>query len=157
METKICKNPVCEKETHSKFAGYCQKCSIRGNARRNGYKMDEQELDLGESTGFILRRAVLTGEESEGQLRKCSSNREGRMNKFYKKPKHEYDLNISNLNKRDRKIIEYLKGELVERMLLSKGATSPRFVVGYNLGTLQGLINKMERLRSTHKTGVKDG
>lgn len=57
MSDKICKNPICNSEVHSEFAGYCQKCSVRGNARMNGYKMNEEELDLGDSTGFILRRA----------------------------------------------------------------------------------------------------
>ena len=57
MSYKICKNPVCEKEVHSQFAGYCQKCSVRGNARMNGYNMNEEELDLGDSVGFVLMRA----------------------------------------------------------------------------------------------------
>jgi len=68
--------------------------------------------------------------------------------KGYKKPKEEYDLDTSRLNNKDKKIIEYLKGELVERMLIqTKGITSIRFIVGYNLGTLQGVINKMENLK----------
>jgi len=70
------------------------------------------------------------------------------MVKFYNKPKKEYDLDTSRLSNRDKKIIEYLKGELIDRMLLSKGGiTSNRFVLGYNLGTLQGVINKMEKTK----------
>ena len=70
------------------------------------------------------------------------------MTKFYKKPKNEWDLDISRLSSRDKKIIEYLKGELIERLLLSKGGTtSNKFMIGYNLGTLQGVINKMEKLK----------
>ena len=70
------------------------------------------------------------------------------MKKFYKKPKDEYDLDTSNLKERDKKIIEYLKRELVERWLLqTKGQTSFRFIIGYNLGTLQGVINKMEKIK----------
>jgi len=57
METnKICKNPNCDNKTHSKFAGYCQKCSIRGNAKKHGYKMLEEEIDLGDQVGYILVR-----------------------------------------------------------------------------------------------------
>jgi len=74
------------------------------------------------------------------------------MTKFYKKPKDEYDLDTSKLNNRDKKIIEYLKGELIERMLLqTKGITSIRFIVGYNLGTLQGVINKMEKIKNGNR------
>lgn len=56
---KICKNPNCDHIVHNQFAGYCQKCSIRGNARKNGYVMDEEnEIDMGNGrVGYILRLA----------------------------------------------------------------------------------------------------
>lgn len=57
MKNKICKNPICENKVHNEYAGYCQKCSIRGNARREGYKLDENiEIDMGNGqVGYILR------------------------------------------------------------------------------------------------------
>lgn len=54
---KICKNPNCDNIVHNQFAGYCQKCSIRGNARKNGYTMDENiEINLGNGrVGYVLK------------------------------------------------------------------------------------------------------
>ena len=56
-ENKRCKNPNCDNKVHNIYAGYCQKCSIRGNARNNGYELIEDiELDMGNNkVGYILK------------------------------------------------------------------------------------------------------
>lgn len=54
-----CQNPICDNETNSKHSRFCRKCSLRWNARRLGYTLQEQELDLGDSIGFVLKRSDL--------------------------------------------------------------------------------------------------
>jgi len=64
---KICKNPNCDNLVHNEYAGYCQKCSIRGNAKRNGYEMDESiEIDMGDGkVGYVLKLKDAVGKENK--------------------------------------------------------------------------------------------
>jgi len=54
---KICQNPNCNNKTNSEHSLFCGKCSIRHNARKAGYELDEDiEIDLPEGqVGYILR------------------------------------------------------------------------------------------------------
>ena len=54
-----CKNPKCDKETNSEHSKFCRKCSLKWNAKKCGYVMQEQEIDLGDNVGFILKRCDL--------------------------------------------------------------------------------------------------
>ena len=58
---KVCQNPKCDNATNSTHSNFCGKCSIRHNARINGYVLDEtKEIDLGDGkVGYVLVRKDL--------------------------------------------------------------------------------------------------
>jgi hypothetical protein len=39
-----CQNPKCSKETNSEHSKFCRKCSLRWNAKKSGYTLQEEEI-----------------------------------------------------------------------------------------------------------------
>ena len=54
-----CQNPICNNETNAEHSKFCRKCSLRHQAKNAGYTLQEEELDLGDSIGFVLKRSDL--------------------------------------------------------------------------------------------------
>lgn len=53
---QICQNPVCDNKTNSPHSRFCKKCSLRHYAKQSSMELLEEEIDLGNEVGYILKR-----------------------------------------------------------------------------------------------------